>query len=92
MKKPENKIMLITYPDSMGNNLKDLDRILDKYFEGAVDGVHILSLIHIYISLLCLCRGTGKCRSHRLRSQHIRLISSWGQKTSSGIRPGTLRY
>lgn len=42
MKKPENKIMLITYPDSMGNNLKDLDRILAKYFEGAVDGVHIL--------------------------------------------------
>ena len=31
----DNKIMLITYPDSMGNNLKDLKRILNKYFSKA---------------------------------------------------------
>lgn len=37
-----NKIMLITYADSMGRNLKELDRILRKYFSGAVGGVHIL--------------------------------------------------
>ena len=37
-----NEIMLITYPDSMGDNLKDLKRILHKYFDKAVGGVHIL--------------------------------------------------
>ncbi len=37
-----NKIMLITYPDSLGNNLKDLKEILDRYFKDAVGGVHIL--------------------------------------------------
>jgi sucrose phosphorylase len=37
-----NKIMLITYPDSLGNNLKDLKEILDRYFKAAVGGVHIL--------------------------------------------------
>ena len=38
----ENRIMLITYPDSLGNNLKDLERILGKYFKGTIGGVHIL--------------------------------------------------
>lgn len=42
MKKIENKVMLITYADSMGNNLKDLKDILDKYFSVAIGGVHIL--------------------------------------------------
>lgn len=42
MRKLENKIMLITYADSMGHNLKDLDRILEKYFKEAVAGVHVL--------------------------------------------------
>ena len=42
MKKLENKIMLITYADCMGNNLKDLSRVLDKHFSKAVGGVHIL--------------------------------------------------
>lgn len=37
-----NKIMLITYPDSIGQNLKDLKKILDKYFKNAIGGVHIL--------------------------------------------------
>ena len=37
-----NKIMLITYPDSMGGNLESLNRVLDKCFKGAVGGVHIL--------------------------------------------------
>lgn len=37
-----NKIMLITYPDSMGGNLESLNHVLDKYFKGAVGGVHIL--------------------------------------------------
>lgn len=37
-----NKIMLITYPDCFGDNLKDLDYALKTYFEGAVGGVHIL--------------------------------------------------
>ena len=37
-----NKIMLITYADSMGHNLKDLKEILDRYFKSVVGGVHIL--------------------------------------------------
>lgn len=42
MKKIENKVMLITYSDSMGNNLKDLNMVLDKHFAKAIGGVHIL--------------------------------------------------
>ena len=41
-KKIENKIMLITYSDSLGTNLRDLDRILTEHFEKAIGGVHIL--------------------------------------------------
>ncbi len=42
MKKLENKCMLITYADSMGNNLTDLKTVLDSHFSKAVGGVHIL--------------------------------------------------
>lgn len=42
MRKLENKIMLITYADSMGHDLKELEQLLDKYFREAVAGVHIL--------------------------------------------------
>lgn len=38
----QNQIMLITYPDSLGHNLKDLDEILANYFAGAIGGLHIL--------------------------------------------------
>ena len=41
-KKLCNRIMLITYADSLGKNLKELKEVLDTYFTGAVDGVHIL--------------------------------------------------
>lgn len=34
--------MLITYPDCMGNDFKDLAFVLDRYLEGAVGGLHIL--------------------------------------------------
>lgn len=34
--------MLITYADSMGNNLKDLHKVLNQYYANAVGGVHIL--------------------------------------------------
>ncbi|WP_320128270.1 sucrose phosphorylase [uncultured Sphaerochaeta sp.] len=37
-----NQIMLITYPDSMGKNLKELYEILDKHFQGIIGGLHIL--------------------------------------------------
>jgi sucrose phosphorylase len=40
--KPENRIWLITYPDSMGRNIRELRRVLDTYFSGAVGGVHLL--------------------------------------------------
>jgi sucrose phosphorylase len=38
----KNEIMLITYADSMGENLKDLHYLLNKYYSKAVGGVHIL--------------------------------------------------
>lgn len=37
-----NKTMLITYSDSLGKNLKELDANLEKYFGDAVGGVHLL--------------------------------------------------
>lgn len=40
--KLKNEIMLITYADSLGKNLKDLHTVLDKYYKEAVGGVHIL--------------------------------------------------
>ena len=40
--KLENKIMLITYADSMGKNLKELHQALNTYYKDAVGGVHIL--------------------------------------------------
>ncbi|WP_141505643.1 sucrose phosphorylase [Paenibacillus luteus] len=42
MKKITNRIMLITYADSMGSNLKDLQQALTGHFEGVIEGVHIL--------------------------------------------------
>ncbi|MGL5383210.1 MAG: sucrose phosphorylase [Culicoidibacterales bacterium] len=38
----KNEVMLITYADSLGENLKDLKYVLDKYLSGVVGGVHIL--------------------------------------------------
>lgn len=37
-----NKTMLITYSDSLGKNLKELDENLTKYFGDAIGGVHLL--------------------------------------------------
>ncbi len=37
-----NKIMLITYSDSIGKNLSEMKNVLDQHFSGAVGGVHIL--------------------------------------------------
>lgn len=37
-----NKIMLITYPDSFGKNIKEMSEILNKYFSKAIGSVHIL--------------------------------------------------
>lgn len=38
----QNKIMMITYADSMGRNLKELHEILNKHYKDAIGGVHIL--------------------------------------------------
>lgn len=38
----KNEVMLITYADSLGKNLKELKEILEAYYEDAVGGVHIL--------------------------------------------------
>lgn len=38
----KNKIMLITYADSFGKNLKELKGVLDRYFKREVNAVHIL--------------------------------------------------
>ena len=40
--KLKNGIMLITYADSLGKNLKELKFVLDRYYKKAVKGVHIL--------------------------------------------------
>ncbi|RVU70097.1 sucrose phosphorylase [Lactobacillus xujianguonis] len=37
-----NKVMLITYPDSLGKKIKDLDEVLHTDLKGAVGGVHLL--------------------------------------------------
>lgn len=37
-----NQIMLITYADSLGRNLKELDTVLRTYLQNEVGGVHIL--------------------------------------------------
>lgn len=42
MKKLENKCVLITYADSLGNNLKELEEAVEKHFSKAVGGIHIL--------------------------------------------------
>lgn len=38
----QNKVQLITYPDSLGQNLTELHLVLRKYLQRAVGGVHIL--------------------------------------------------
>jgi sucrose phosphorylase len=38
----KNQIMMITYANSLGKNLKELHTALNQYFRGAVGGVHIL--------------------------------------------------
>ena len=40
--KIQNKIMLITYADSMGKNIRELHSVLDRHYKKAVGGVHIL--------------------------------------------------
>ena len=37
-----NRIMLITYPDSLGRNLQELKYILYEHLRGVVGGLHIL--------------------------------------------------
>lgn len=38
----ENKVMLITYPDSLGKNLAELKKVIDGYYDKAVGGIHVL--------------------------------------------------
>lgn len=40
--KLQNKIMLITYADSMGKNIKELHSILNKHYGKAIGGVHVI--------------------------------------------------
>jgi sucrose phosphorylase len=42
MKKTATGVMLITYPDSLGKDLESLDKILSEYFDGILQGLHIL--------------------------------------------------
>lgn len=42
--KLQNKAMLITYADSLGNNLQDLNQVMEKYFKNAIGGIHILPI------------------------------------------------
>lgn len=36
--------MLITYADSLGNNLNDLSEVMEQYFKGAIGGIHVLPI------------------------------------------------
>ncbi len=38
----KNQIMLITYADSLGKNLTELNTVLDLYFKKAIKGIHLL--------------------------------------------------
>lgn len=38
----KNEIMLITYADSFGRNLKELKQVLDRYFKREISSIHIL--------------------------------------------------
>ncbi|WP_410513478.1 sucrose phosphorylase [Paenibacillus sp. BR2-3] len=38
----KNEAMLITYADSLGSNLKELNEVLDKHLQGVVGGIHLL--------------------------------------------------
>lgn len=40
--KLKNEAMLITYPDSLGSNIKDLKELVEQEFKGAVGGIHLL--------------------------------------------------
>jgi sucrose phosphorylase len=42
MMRIKNEAMLITYADSLGRNLKELNEVLDKHLRGVVGGVHLL--------------------------------------------------
>lgn len=42
MKKLSNQIMLITYSDSLGRNMRELEEILDQQIGDAVGGIHLL--------------------------------------------------
>lgn len=42
MKKLENKIMLITYSDSIGHTIRELHDILKKHVGSAIGGIHLL--------------------------------------------------
>ncbi|PAB53954.1 sucrose phosphorylase [Lactobacillus johnsonii] len=42
--KLQNKTMLITYADSLGNNLNDLSEVMEQYFKGAIGGIHVLPI------------------------------------------------
>lgn len=43
----QNKTMLITYSDSLGNNLKDLYDNLEEHFRDAIGGVHLFTIFPI---------------------------------------------
>lgn len=40
--KIKNEAMLITYADSLGNNMGELKQVLDKHLQGVIGGVHLL--------------------------------------------------
>jgi len=37
-----NRVQLITYPDSLGQNLAELHYVLKRYLQGAIGGIHLL--------------------------------------------------
>ena len=43
----KNKIMLITYADSFGKDLKELKWVVDRYFKREINGIHAVAYTHL---------------------------------------------
>lgn len=59
----KNKAMLITYSDSMGKNIKELQYILDKYIGDAIGGVHLLPFFSVNRRSWFCALGLHSCQS-----------------------------
>ena len=60
-----NKVMLITYPDSLGKNIEELRDVLNNDLNGAVGGIHLLPFFKV----------VGNYVHHFVIGNHLSFIS-----------------